>query len=258
MGWCPGSCWWRFQSETRPRFPSGSSAGSGVLGASRLTRALPAPRASPAPPTPWSKHPGPAHPRPLHPEPPSSCPPLPGVLSGGAHAPAPAVPRTAPHDDCTHDAYQHDSTAHTTTPRSRTTKTASQWDLPRGCTPGATAPRGRGRRAGLGLGALLFLLVWTGVPGHGHPRLQTPACRVLVSCWVCPSCRHPPPFLPCLGGTRGRTPALSRGSPSAFPASPHQLLHTPMQSWGSRVLNSHLQSQSVSDDLNTPETRGGV
>lgn len=84
------------------------------------------------------------------------------------------------------------------------------------------------------------------VPGAGEllgvPIMQTP----------------PPPFLPCLGGTRGRTPALSRGSPSAFPASPHQLLHTPMQSWGSRVLNSHLQSQSVSDDLNTPETRGGV
>lgn len=163
--------------------------------------------------------------------PPAPAHPSPGCFLG-AHSPPPAVPRTAPHDDCTHDAYQHDSTAHTTTPRSRTTKTASQWDLPRGCTPGATAPRGRGRRAGPGLGALLFLLVWRGGPWARAPppaNARVPGAGELLGV---PIMQTPPLFLPCSGGTRGRTPTLSHGSPSAFPASPCQLLHTPMQSWG--------------------------
>lgn len=156
----------------------------------------------------------------------------PWVAFWGPHSPPPAVPRTALHDDCTHDAYQHDSTAHTTTPRSRTTKTASQWDLPRGCTPGATAPRGRERRAGPGLGALLFLLVWRGGPwARATPpaNAHMPGAGELLGV---PIMQTPPLFLPCSGGTRGRTPTLSHGSPSAFPAPPRQLLHTPMQSWG--------------------------
>lgn len=59
--------------------------------------------------------------------------------------------------------YQHDSTAHTTTPRSRTTKTAWQWDVPRGHHAVGQGEAGGGERGRCKQGGL-FSYSWCGCP----------------------------------------------------------------------------------------------
>lgn len=140
--------------------------------------------------------------------PPSSCPPLPGLLFGG---PTPRRPLSlAPHRTTT----VHTTLTNTTPPHTRQPHGHEpQRQLRNGTCPGGARPGPPRRGAGggeRGRGWGLFSSCWCGggVPGHGHPRLQTPACQVLVSCWVCPSCRHPPCFSPARGA-HGAGPPLS-------------------------------------------------
>lgn len=263
----------------------------GVLATTEIKPRVPLPRAHsisrghpqnpPAPHTPMP--PPPAHPgipRLRSPAPcgasPSRLPQGPSRFWGGSALP-PAARCPSHRTTTVHTTlYQHDSTAHTTTPRSRTTKTAWQWDVPRGHHAvgqgeAGGGERGRCKQGGFSptAGAAAPLPRWSahicdtgGVFGGSlcpsiPPAMPDGRDSPAGPCWCCWMCLEEPgplPFLPCLGG---RAPALSRGSPRRPPRlSSPAALHTLPAELGCRGLNSHLQL--VSNYLNMPETRGGV
>lgn len=149
--------------------------------------------------------------------------------------------------------YQHDSTAHTTTPRSRTTKTAWQWDVPRGHHAVGQGEAGGGEQGRCKQGGL-FSYSWCGCPST---TMVSPYLRHRRGFWgglcarashlQCPMARIAQPARAGAAGcvwksqdpfpsspSWGEEPPLCPGAaPAALPASPHQQPCTPcLQSWG--------------------------